>query len=198
MNRMLMERFILAFSLLFFASVLGRVYGDQVEMINGDRYVGKVMSLDSNTLVFQNEILGTVRLPRSKMAGVMFGAGTATNAVHAARAATSVSGTNSITGLQQTTTNGNAVQDVMNQMLGSEGAEAKKMYREMVDGVLSGKLTVDDIRAKAKMAADEIRKYKADLEGDDGGLLDKYLSILDAFVKEGDSPKTEAPKTQVK
>src|SRR5271165_1615420 len=46
---------------------------DQVEMQNGDRYVGKVVSLNASTLVVQNDVLGVVRIPKDKVAGITFG-----------------------------------------------------------------------------------------------------------------------------
>src|SRR5512135_1276157 len=47
--------------------------GDNVQMQNGDRYVATVVSMDSETLVIRNDVLGTVRLPRGKVASISFG-----------------------------------------------------------------------------------------------------------------------------
>src|SRR6058998_2077424 len=52
---------------------------DQVEMQNGDRYLGKILSLDTNTLVLRSDVLGTVRLPRGKVTLVTLGSIAATN-----------------------------------------------------------------------------------------------------------------------
>src|SRR6516162_9652696 len=49
------------------------VFADQVEMQNGDRYVGKVLSLNSDTLILQNDVLGTMHLPRSKVTSINLG-----------------------------------------------------------------------------------------------------------------------------
>src|SRR6266702_4560980 len=46
---------------------------DQVETQSGDRYVGKVLSVNADTLVLQSEVLGTVRLPRAKVAQIILG-----------------------------------------------------------------------------------------------------------------------------
>src|ERR1039458_9161229 len=56
-----------------------RVGGDQVEMQNGDRYAGHVLSLNTNTVVLQSDVLGTLRLPRSKVAVITLGSGPVTN-----------------------------------------------------------------------------------------------------------------------
>ena len=46
---------------------------DQVEMQNGDRYVGTVLSMSADALVLQNDVLGTVKLPRGKVAHITMG-----------------------------------------------------------------------------------------------------------------------------
>src|SRR5881397_996696 len=59
--------------MLFLATIWLRA--DQVEMQNGDRYLGTVLSLDTNTLVLRSAVLGTVTLPRGKVALIHFGSG---------------------------------------------------------------------------------------------------------------------------
>src|SRR3974390_2372074 len=49
-------------------------FADQVQMRNGDQYFGNVVSLNKETLVIQSDVLGTIRLPRGKVASVDFGA----------------------------------------------------------------------------------------------------------------------------
>ena len=43
---------------------------DQVTMSNGDRYVGRVISLNGDTVVLESDVLGTVRLPRGRVASI--------------------------------------------------------------------------------------------------------------------------------
>src|SRR5438034_631656 len=59
---------------------------DQVEMQNGDRYRGTVLSLDTNTLVLRSAVLGTVNLARGQVALITLGSGGATNFTRAASA----------------------------------------------------------------------------------------------------------------
>src|SRR5712691_661739 len=54
---------------------------DQVEMQNGDRYAGKVLALNTNTVVLQSDVLGLVNLPREKVANIALGTVMATNVV---------------------------------------------------------------------------------------------------------------------
>ena len=78
----------------------------------------------------------------------------------------------------------NLIQQVQTQFLSEASPEAKDKFNELVGGLLSGKLTVNDIRAQAQAAADQVRAAKRD-GGDNAGLaLDGYLAILDQFLSE--------------
>src|SRR5215471_15130780 len=59
----------------------GWLSADQLEMLNGDRYVGKVLSLNSNTVVWQSDVLGTIKLPRNKVSSINLGSGATVNPV---------------------------------------------------------------------------------------------------------------------
>src|SRR5882672_404555 len=71
------------------AALLAAVWlrADQIQMQNGDHYVGKVLSLDTNTLTLKSDLLGTVHLPREKVALITLGSGTGTNVQRAVSAA---------------------------------------------------------------------------------------------------------------
>src|SRR5882672_3889111 len=59
-------------------------WADSVVMQNGDHYNGKVLSVSTNILVLQSDVLGTVNLPRAKVASLTFG----TNGAPASASAT--------------------------------------------------------------------------------------------------------------
>lgn len=180
---------------------------DQIQMQNGDRYVGNVVSLNSDTLVLRSEVLGTLRLPRSKIALITFGATPtaslpvlpATSNVMA-RAATSAPPTNQpsalSTQLSQLSTNSGLLQQIEKHYLSDAGPEAQGKFNELMGGLMSGKLGVQDIRAQAQATAAQVRAVRKDLGEDAGGMLDVYLAILDRFVKEsGPAAGEVAPKT---
>src|SRR5258705_457188 len=75
---------VMAAVMFFLATIWLRA--DQVEMQNGDRYLGTVLSLDTNTLVFHSAVLGTVHLPRGHFALITLGPGGTTNFTRAASA----------------------------------------------------------------------------------------------------------------
>src|SRR5271170_3219735 len=58
---------------------------DLLEMQNGDRYSGKVLSMSADTVVLESDVLGIINVPRKKVASLAFG----TNAA-APKAATNV------------------------------------------------------------------------------------------------------------
>jgi uncharacterized protein len=167
---------------------------DQVELQNGDRYVGHILSLNSNTVVLQSEVLGTLRLPRSKVAVITLGAQALTNspALPSATnlpvgpntpASTKSAATLSPT-LRQLGTSTNLIQQIQKRFLGDAGPEANNKFNELLGGLLSGKLTVDDIRAEAKTAADQLRALQRESGEDAGFAASAYLAILDRFLKE--------------
>jgi hypothetical protein len=187
----------------------GRLQADQVEMQNGDRYLGKVLSLNADTLVLQNEVLGTVRLPRGKVATISFGpaAGTAipgnplsTNALaHSPLLAPANTSTNALdlsAAFRQLGANSNLIRQVQTQFLSGAGPEANAKFNELLSGLMTGSLNLNDLRAQAQSAAEQARAARKELGDDAGMTMDGYLSILDAFLKETEPPaaaRTNAP-----
>src|SRR5262245_13104268 len=46
---------------------------DQLELTNGDRYIGKVIAVTETNITLRSEINGLMRLPRSSVSGITFG-----------------------------------------------------------------------------------------------------------------------------
>lgn len=165
---------------------------DLLQMQNGDRYNGKVLSVSAETVVLQNDVLGKVTLPRSKVANVIIGtnanvvAATTTTAP-AATVFTNLPDAAAISALTKTGTNAasnaEVIKNIREKMLaGSPDAAAK--YDELASGLMSGKLDVNDIRRQAQSSADQLRKLKRELGPEAGDSLDSYLEILDGFLNE--------------
>jgi hypothetical protein len=170
------------------------VRADQVELQNGERLAGKVLALTTNTLVIESELLGKVSLPRDHVAVITLGPRTtasagklsaATNqlsrALIAARAKTDPSAT---TALGDVEANTNSIRQIQSQFLGDAGPEANKQFGQMVAGLMSGRITVSDLRAQAKAVADQARALKREGGDDPSGMLDSYLAILDDFLRD--------------
>jgi uncharacterized protein len=194
---------LLCAALILFAAA-GRLPADQVELQNGDHYVGHVLSLNSNTVVLQSEMLGTLRLPRSRVAVIVLGTGRATNSPtvslpgDAQAPLPSATSQNVVSNvppvLRGLSTSTNLIQQVQKQFLSGASPEASAKFNELLGGLMSGKRSVDDIRAEAKSAADQLRALQRESGEDTGIAANAYLSILDHFLKEA-APSGSATNT---
>lgn len=168
-------------------------FADQVEMKNGDRYVGQVVSLSTDSLVLKNEILGTIKLPREKVSQLTFGTNVvatvtprpATNALIAGRPAGLAAKATTLARSQPTSASPtNVMRQVQEQLLLNASPQAQQKYQELASGFLSGQVSESQIRAEAQAAADQLKKLKAELGADAGEELDGYLAILESFLGE--------------
>jgi len=173
---------------------------DQVEMVNGERYIGRVLSLGPDTLVVQSEVLGTLKIPRRQIATITLSSAPAsiaqgTNAFRTILVRSNATGrvtlaarTNAspelAAAMRQLGNSSNMVQQVQQQLLTGAGPEAQAKFNDLLEGLLSGKLNLDDLRAEAKSTLSQVRSARKDLGEDNGSMLDSYLAILDSFVKE--------------
>jgi hypothetical protein len=88
------------------------------------------------------------------------------------------------------------IQQVQRQFLAGAGPEANQKFNELLTGLVSGRITTDDLRGQAKAAADQMRAVRKELGDEAGGELDGYISILDNFVKEADSAEPNSNATR--
>lgn len=188
----------------------GAQAADLVQMQNGDRYAGKILSMDTESVVMQSDVLGKITLPRTKVALLNLGSAPIATLPKAAAPATNLQGapavvvTNGSADLasmfRQTGTNQPSVKAIREQYLLDAGPEANARFDELLGGVMSGKVTINDLRAQAKTAAEQLRGFKRDLGDDVGSEVDGYLSILDHFLAETGSvtnPPAPARKSVV-
>lgn len=186
---------------MIFLCVAPGLRADQLELQNGDRFSGKVLSVSADAVVLESDALGKITVPRQKVARLAFG----TNAVAPAAAspmptnlppATALAAllkTNAATvaTLPQPAMDTNVIRKIREQMLAGS-PEAAGKYDEMVGGLLSGKMNLDDLRREAQSSADELRELKRTLGPDAGDSLDGYLTVLDQFLKESAAGSTNA------
>jgi len=169
---------------------------DVLEMQNGDRYSGRVLAVSADTVVLNSEMLGKINVPRNKVARVTFSTNATTSKI-AANLPLPVS-TNLpilITGPAVANTNAdlsaafrqlgadtNFVGQIRQQMFAGNPQAAAK-YDELVSGLLSGQMNLNDLRQQAQTAAQQLRELKRGLP-EAGDSFDAYLQVLDAFVNE--------------
>ena len=168
---------------------------DQLQMQNGDRYAGHILSMTSNSIVLESEMLGKVTVPREKVSGVTLGANATPNAA-AVSAPKSVAGvTNIAAALQARGEDLNTIEQVRQQMLDGADPAATQKYNELAGGLMSGKLGVNDIRNEARSSIEQINRLKRELGPEADDSLDSYLTILQAFVNDTTTTATKSPST---
>lgn len=169
---------------------------DVIELVNGDRYQGTVVSMSQTSIVLQSEIQGHVTLPREKVARITLHEIAAKPAAKGATNTAAISktaGTNAVAPtadaeavMRQIRGNGvdpRTVSQVREQVLSSGSPEAAQKFDELYGGLVSGKLSLQDLRSQAQTVLFQAKAAKADL-GDDGDLLDGYMAILEKFIYE--------------
>jgi hypothetical protein len=171
---------------------------DQVNMQNGERYIGKVVTLTNETIIVQSDVLGILKVPRSKIASITFGTNAIAPNIQTPAAASAQpqkpaaanSSSDLTTAINQLRANPNAMQQVQQQMLAGADPKATEMFNQTMGGLMNGSLNVDDIRRQAKSAADQLRAAKKELGDDAGFAVDGYLAVLDGFLRETASTST--------
>ena len=178
---------------------------DQVIMQNGDVLNGKVLAVTTNTLELQDDNLGNLTLPRINVMRITFGAVAAEPPASAAPLTNSIEmrpqpipQTNSFSDLQpmfrEIREHSNLVQEVEAQVLGSSASpEAVNKFNELLDGLSTGKIDMNELRAEARSAADQLREYKKEMGPDAGEEVDGYLSILNNFLRETEPTNGASP-----
>ena len=175
------------------------LHADLVEMQNGDRYAGKVLSVSADTVVLDSEMLGKITVLRKKVASLAFGtnavapkaaaniivraSATANPAAAVPTAALANTNVDLSVALHRLGADTNFVGQIRQQMLAGS-PEAAGKYDEMVNGLMSGQVNLDDLRSQAKSYADQLREMRRDLGPGSSDSIDAYLSVLDNFLRE--------------
>ena len=184
-------------------AAVARAAADSLDLVNGDHFRGTVVSVTQSNVEFQSETLGRVSLPRSKVAHINLGDAPVpkppTNGAAAQAgpslilqgkqnlSATGAAATQPDAVLQQMRQEGidpALVSQVKQQVFGQGNPVASQKFDELMGGLMSGSLTVGDIRAQAQESIKQIKDAKKELGPDAGDLFDGYLGILESFVAE--------------
>src|SRR5579862_1910526 len=114
---------------LFLLSPVASVRADQVEMLNGDRYVGTVQTMSADTVFVQSDVLGQLKIPRNKVSTITLGTAVNRTAAaiptHAASATAPADASNPLQGLASRT---NLVDGIRKQFLADAGPEANAKF----------------------------------------------------------------------
>ena len=195
------NRRIFSFFLVVLSLATSALHADQVQMHNGDRYFGNISTLNANTLTLQSDVLGIIQLPRNKVASITLGTNVMRKVAGAAPSSSNPVSVPSATtnttaevpaSLRQLAAQTNLIQQVQSRFLAGAGPEANAKFNELMTGLATGKLSVNDLRAEAKKSVEQARELKRGLGEDESSSLDTYLSILDKFLKETPAPASSA------
>jgi len=164
---------------------------DQIVMHNGDRYNGKVLSVSATNVVLQSDLLGVLTLTRSNVANVSMGLAATTNSVPIATPIAASPKTNASpdlsAALRQIGSQSNLANQVRAQFLATASPEANQKFDQMLGDLGTGKMSIADLRAQAKEAANQLRALEKDAGEDSTGTMGLYLSILESFLAETES-----------
>lgn len=190
---------------------------DELDMQNGDRYFGKVVSVSPDAVIMNSEILGKITVPRNKVSCLAFGTNTIT-LKSIINTNTTQAGNNTTTSITNTFlkigdphqdlaaafhslgAGTNFIRQIRDQLLAGS-PEANSKYDQMINDLLSGRLDMNGLRRQAQASADQIHELKRELGSDAGDSLDGYLQVLEQFLNETanqSSANTGASQAQVK
>jgi len=160
---------------------------DQVVMQNGDRYNGNILSVSTTNVVLQSDVLGVVNLSRSKVANVVMASSAATNSPQLIASARTNPASDMSAAVRQLGTQSNLVRQVQAQFLATANPEANAKFSQMLNDLNTGKMTLGDLRAEARSAAEQLRALEKEAGDDTSGVVSMYLSVLDGFLAETES-----------
>ena len=195
--------------LVFMFAAASVLRADEVDMQNGDRYSGKVLSVSADTVVLDSEVLGKINVPRKKVANLVFSSNAAAPKVAADAAPASVSTNPPVAGssaalaktdvdlsaaFRNLGANTNFVGQIRQQMLVGN-SDAASNYDAMISGLMSGAMSMDDLRRQAQSAADQLREMKREEGSQADPSFNAYLEVLDNFLKETGGTPTNAIST---
>jgi hypothetical protein len=184
------------------------VMADTIELTNGDVLNGQVVSLDGQQLVLKSETLGELKLAREKVSAIHLGdkpvltRNAAVQQVPAAKPALDPEVQNVLNAVPSTDEVLKQLQGggVNPQMIGElqtkfpllNTPEAGQYFNDTLGGLMTGKLSIQDVRKDAIIARDGLVDLQKDL-GPDGAALNGYLSILNKFIRETEPPPNAKP-----
>lgn len=195
---------------LFLASPLR---GDTIELTNGDVLNGEVISLDGKQLILKSDVLGEVKLDRSKVSAIHLGDKPVLNRQTAPSPNPAPQKPALDPQVQNALNAAPSSEDVLKQLQGGGvnpqmiGAlqskfpllntpEASGYFNDTLSGLMSGKINIQDVRKDAVKARDQLKDLQDEL-GPDGAALNGYMSILNKFINET-KPPPSAKKPEAK
>ena len=168
------------FVFIFVFTAIAGLNGETLELRNGDRFQGKLLSVQDENLEWQHVVLGKLTIPRDQVAAVYF---------IPPREEKNTETGGDVTKLK---IDPETVDKVRLEVLGAAPQGAHDMFNEMISGLSSGEIQMADVRRMAMDTVAQVESLQEDLGEDVGFALDGYLGILKNFIQKT-APPTEVP-----
>jgi hypothetical protein len=157
---------------------------DTINLTNGDRFTGSIELVDATEVHLKSDSVGTIKIPRAKVISIFFG--------------TNQPPIKTLAGPEKdsATTGGlfdpKSVDKVQEDFLATAGPEANAMFKDLIQGLASGKLNVEDIRDQARESLKGLKELQADGgEEADNPLIQGYVGILENFINKGSTNRAK-------
>jgi hypothetical protein len=164
---------------------------DTLNLINGDRFVGSVQLVNETEVQIKNDVVGLLKIAREKVASIYFGTNKPPIDLSFAKEPEPL----------KEKIDPKAVDQVQKEFLATATPEANAMFNDLIQGLSSGKISINDIRKQAADTLKELRDLQGEIGEDaDNPLLSGYVGILEKFIRAGgtNSPAGKGPKTAPK
>lgn len=173
-----------AFASIFFGIVVigFSSRADVVNLMNGDRFTGSVELVNSAEVQLRSDSLGVVKLPRAKVLSIYFGTNQPPARIVGADKDAAAAGL----------FDPKAIEKVQDDFLATAAPEANAMFKDLIQGLASGKLNVDDIRKQAADSLKQLKELQTDGGDEDSAILSTYVGILERFINQGSTNKAKA------
>jgi hypothetical protein len=162
------------------AGTVGGRAAEIVEMTNGDRYAGTVVSVTSSNVILQSEVQGRIVLPRAKVSRLLMRETPATDIKPAPVAASSSTNLPSVATLRgaQAGASVDASKKRIEALLGQADPSAAAEFNKMAAALMTGGLTEKDLKVQAQAALKQVEELKKQQGGTADETLEGYSQML--------------------
>jgi hypothetical protein len=161
---------------------------DTVHCVTGDQIRGKLIAVTESEVRVKSEIAGLLTIPREKVLSIAFDrVAISPRPLSLTPSPLNASPTNTTAELNKALQQVDPAQiaKVQEEFLSTATPEAQAMFRETLQGLMSGKINVQDIRTQAQDALKQLNELSADLGDDEvSGLIGTYGALLQNFLKQ--------------
>ena len=199
MARYIRFRILFAFTILLIGTQPAAA--DSVQLANGEVLKGKVLALDDKQITLESESLGKLSIPRAKVATITLGdkppVAVVAPKVDPTTPVLSKTAEDVLKQLKAKGANPKDLSELQKAFPELSSPEASKIFNDTLQGLATGKKSIQDVRNDAIKARDELKKLTEDQGPDVEAATNPYLNILEKFIRET-TPKEEKKTSPAK